>query len=384
MKNRELVSILKARIEEKAPLIQVIIGPRQVGKTTALKTALPKQAKYFTADYPAPLSYEIIEKWWEEAKQSDSKILAIDEVQKIPGWSEVIKKLWDSNKNIKVILTGSSSVFVEKGLRESLAGRFELIRAEHWNYIEAQKIFNMALDDFIEFGCYPGSMSLVADKNRWGNFIRDSIIEPAIGRDLLQLNPVKSPSLLRQVFLLATSLPAQVVSLNKFQGQLTESGTLPTIQTYLQLLSSSFLVSGIEKFSESKFRSRKSTQKIVVHDNALLRAFVQPITKSIDAEMKGRYFENIVGARFLEAGWDVFYWKDRNLEVDYVVNGPNGERWAIEVKSSKTNINELKGLFEFCKINNAYEPCLLSLVQQDFKKIRILDASTILGLHIKH
>ena len=179
-------------------------------------------------------------------------------------------------------------------------------------------------------------------------------------------------------------MPAQIVSLHKLQGQLTEKGTLPTIQTYLALLSSSFLVSAVEKFSLSLFRTKKSIPKIIVHDNALARAFYQPIERSINREIKGRYFENIVGARFLEAGWKVFYWKERNSEVDYIVYGPEGEKWAIEVKSSKAETHELQGVFDFCKKHSDFEPCLLSLIDQKIPKLRSLDVSYVLGLHKKY
>lgn len=378
--NRGLVNALKRRIGEKSPLIQVVIGPRQVGKTTALKAALDGNGIYHSADYPTPLSSEALTKWWDEAEQDKSRLLAVDEIQKITGWSETVKYLWDKSKNMKLIITGSSSLLVEKGLKETLAGRFELIRVEHWNYSEAASVFNLSLRQFIEFGCYPGSIQFLEDRTRWAAFVRDAIVEPAIGRDLLQLYPIENPALIRQIFGAAVSLPAQLISIQKLQGTLQEKGAVPTISHYLSLLAEAFLVTGVQKYSPAQFRARKSIPKLIIHDNALCRAFERPVAEDIDANRFGRYLENSVGARFIEAGWDTYYWKHRDFEVDFVVIGPENQKWAIEVKAGKTSLVELRGLFEFCKEHTEFEPRLISFVDQAIDGICSLDLRKILSL----
>jgi len=378
--NRRLVDLLRSRIAEESPLIQVVLGPRQVGKTTALQTALAGNGVYHTADYPTPLSHDVLLEWWHEAQQSEFKVLAVDEVQKIIDWSETVKYLWDQSKDIKLILTGSSSLLVEKGLKETLAGRFELIRVEHWNFREASEIFNLNLRKFIEFGCYPGSIRFLEDTMRWATFVRDSIVEPAIGRDLLQLYPIDNPALMRQIFGTAVSLPAQLISSNKLQGTFQEKGTAPTISHYFSLLAEAFLVTGVQKYSGSQFRSRKSIPKIIVHDNALCRAFERPVQQALSAERFGRYFENAIGARFIEAGWETYYWKHRDHEVDFVVIGPDQQKWAIEVKSGPVSRDNLSGLIEFCKLYPEFEPQLLSLEGQKLQGIKSLDPVEILSL----
>ena len=378
---RYIDDLLKARLSEENPLIQVVIGPRQIGKTTAIKSFLSSSGDYHSADSPTPLRFEEIQNWWSQALTKKKPLLAIDEVQKIQGWSEVIKKLWDGAIiKPKLILSGSAALTIEKNLKETLAGRFELIRANHWTFLEAQNIFKMNLKEYIEFGCYPGSERFRKDLDRWGEYVRDSIVEPAIGRDIMQLHPVENPALFRQVFLLATQLPAQIVSLNKLQAQLQDRGAMATIQHYLNLLNAGFLITGVQKFSESGFRAKASPPKVIVHDNALLRAFERPISKKLTPSQFGHYFENSVGARFLEAGWNVSYWKDRSLEVYFIVNGPSGEKWSIEVKSAKVTKNELKGLSEFCKRNPDYEPCLISFVDQKMDGIKSLSCKSILSL----
>lgn len=361
-------------------MIQVVIGPRQVGKTTALKAVLGGSGVYHSADYPTPLSSEVLINWWGEAEQDKSRLLAIDEIQKITDWSETIKYLWDKSNNMRLIITGSSSLLVEKGLKETLAGRFELIRVEHWNFSEAAKVFNLSLHQFVEFGCYPGSIQFMHDRARWGAFVRDAIVEPAIGRDLLQLHPIENPALMRQIFGAAVSLPAQLISAQKLQSTLQEKGTVPTISHYLSLLAEAFLVTGVQKYSPAQFRARKSVPKLIVHDNALCRAFERPVIEDIDAVKFGRYFENTVGARFIEAGWDTYYWKHRDFEVDFVVVGPENQKWAIEVKTGKTTLAELRGLFEFCKEHPQFEPRLISLVDQEINGVSSLNPRDILSL----
>ncbi len=380
MKNRKLVQLLRRRLAEKEPLIQVLVGPRQIGKTTMLKAILGAGDQYYSADESIPITSDALSIWWKQAQKKTSGILAIDEIQKIPDWSHVVKSLWDKGPKLKVVLTGSSALLMEKGLKESLAGRFELIRAEHWNYSEAKSIFGLNLKKYIEFGCYPGAYRFLTDSNRWANYIQDSIVEPVLGKDLLQLHPVENPALLRQVFGLAIRLPAQIISLQKLQGQLQKRGSIPTLQHYLNLLSQSFLVSSLEKYTPSVIRRKKSSPKLIVHDNGLMRAFERPVEANLSSERFGRYFENSIGARFIEAGWNVFYWKERSLEVDFIVIGPNDEHWALEVKSNQCHRKDIRGVEIFCKRYPEFEPQLISLVGQKFNDISSLKPDDILSL----
>ncbi len=381
MQIRNIQHTLEQRIAETGGLIQIVIGPRQVGKTTAVKGALAERGIYFSADSPSVIPVKIISDCWNQALESKDSILAIDEIQKIPGWNEEIKRLWDNGPKLqKVILTGSASLLLEKGLTESLAGRFEIIHAEHWNAKEAEQVFQQSLESFIEFGCYPGANQFLNNIERWSAYIRDSIVEPAIGRDILQLHPVENPALLREILGVATALPAQIISLQKIQGQLQSKGAVTTVSNYLKLLSKAFLVTGVQKYTPNLFTSRQSSPKLVLHDNAILRAFERPVNSGLSKEKFGRYLENAIGARFIESNWEVYYWRERDYEVDYVVIGPNNEHWAIEVKSGEYSDKDLSGLRRFCSLNPEFSPKVISLQARKNSKVEEIAASEILSL----
>lgn len=344
----ELVGMLK----DKANLIQVIIGPRQVGKTTLALQLLQRwkgPKLYETADQPGTPSLHWLENVWQQARvlpvqKGVSSLLIIDEIQKIPHWSDLVKKLFDEDKivkqNLRVVLLGSSSLLVQKGLQESLAGRFELHRHYQWSYNECREAFGLTLKEFLFFGGYPGGLAIRKDPIRWARYIRDSLIETVLAKDILLMSPISKPALLRQSFSLATSHPAQILSYQKMLGTLTDAGNVTTIASYLKLLSAAFLVLPLERYSGTVIKKRGSIPKIIIFDNALISA-MNNLTKddvTADPTLRGRLVENIVGAKIWttveKQGGELFYWRERDREVDFVVQ-IGRKILAIEVKSGE-------------------------------------------------
>src|SRR3990167_1448219 len=233
------------------PPVQVILGPRQVGKTTAI-LHYSKEWKgktfYHTADRVSPPDALWLEKQWKEARGEisprDRCLLIFDEVQKITRWSEVVKKCFDEDHrkklSLRVVLLGSSSLLVQRGLTESLAGRFEIIPFPHWSFSECRDCFDISFDEYVFYGGYPGALQILLDSGhdgeRWSAYVRDTLIETVLNKDILLLTPVTKPALFRQVFSLGCLHPAEVLSLNKMLGQLQEAGNASTIASYLRLL----------------------------------------------------------------------------------------------------------------------------------------------------
>lgn len=354
------------RMKEPRRFIQVVMGARQIGKSTVVKQVLQDldmPYRLFSADnVPATNSAWISDCWaavrsLKESRGWESVVLAIDEIQKIANWSEVVKKEWDDDTfhdcNIKVLLLGSSRVLLEKGLSESLAGRFEEIRMSHWSYQEMKECFGFSLDQYLFYGGYPGAAALIGDEDRFSQYIQSAIIEATINKDILMDTPIGKPALLRQTFELGAAYSGELLSFNKMLGSLQDAGNTVTLAGYVNLLGESGLLCGLQKFSVDMARRRASIPKFQVYNNALKMvysplAFEQAI---LDRRSWGRIFESGIGAYLVSQAFvhrfEVFYWRERTDEVDFVLR-KKGSVIAIEVKSNAEK--KAEGLDKFRKL----------------------------------
>lgn len=369
---RHKVLLYSRLVNEKRQFIQVVLGPRQVGKTTMvdqiLKTvAIPSH--YASADGISSDQQVWISQQWEIArlqlKQSgkNESLLVFDEIQKLENWSESVKREWDSDTrsgaNLKVVLLGSSRVLLQRGLTESLAGRYETIYMGHWSFAEMEQAFGYDADQFIWFGGYPGAASLVQDERRWKQYVLDSLIEASISRDIIMLTRVDKPALMRRLFVLGCQYSGQILSFNKILGQLLDAGNTTTLSNYLQMLDTAGLLCGIEKYCPDLIRQRSSSPKFQVYNTALMSA--QSEMAFMEARMKpdlwGRWVESAIGAHLVNSSRDedftVHYWRDRNDEVDFVIER-HGKVVAIEVKSGarikKAGLEVYQKRFPGCKV----------------------------------
>jgi len=367
MFKRNIFNILLNRIHEPRRFIQVLAGPRQVGKTTIARQvmeAVSIPVHFATADEPTLRDHTWIAQQWEIARlkinhknKNKDALLILDEAQKVSEWSEIIKRLWDEDTHsrlpLKVVLLGSSPLLVQRGLTESLAGRFEIIPVTHWSYAEMRDAFGWNLEQYILYGGYPGAAGLIENHERWARYIIDSLIETTISRDILLLTRVDKPALLRRLFQLCCDYSGQVFSYQKMLGQLHDAGNTTTLAHYLDLLNGAGLIAGLSKFSGKHVRQRASSPKIQALNTALMSA---PSNLSFEAAQHdrdywGRLIESAVGAHLVNSSRgkniEVFYWLERNQEVDFVLlSGKN--LIAIEVKSGGKK-QRFPGMNAFCK-----------------------------------
>ena len=363
MYKRAEYQLIKNRLEERRKFIQVVMGARQIGKSTVVKQVLKDldaPYQFFSADNVPATNSNWISDCWDAVrslKKSNgwgSVILVIDEIQKIANWSEAVKKEWDDDtfhdRDIKVLLLGSSRVLLEKGLSESLAGRFEQIRMSHWSYGEMKECFGFSLDQYLYYGGYPGAASLIDDTDRFQQYIQSSIIEATINKDILMDTPISKPALLRQTFELGAAYSGSLLSLNKMLGALQDAGNTATLAGYINLLNDSGLLGGLQKYSIDTARRKASIPKLQVYNNALKTVyspltFEQAIT---DRKAWGHIFESGIGAYLISQSFvhrfEVFYWRERNDEVDFILR-KKGSVVAIEVKSNAEKRTE--GLEKF-------------------------------------
>lgn len=367
-------------------LLQIITGPRQVGKTTSAIQIADKwkgPVVNATADSPLPPGPEWIRAQWnmaltwakKSAVEKTSVLLVLDEVQKVKGWSEIVKELWDiecrEKQGINVIILGSSSLLLQKGLSESLAGRFFLHRCTHWTCNEMQLVFSWDMDQWIFYGGYPGAAPLIENEQTWSQYVTDSLIETVLAKDVLQLQTVAKPALLRHLFMLAVAHPAQILSYNKMLGHLQDAGNTTTLSHYIRLLESAFMVSGLELFRQGISAKRGSSPKLIIWNNSLINAIYGQPFENIrqDYSKWGRLIENAVGAHLLNhlAGlpYSVSYWRKGMQEVDFVVRTPRN-LWALEVKSGKSG--NPKGLAAFCGLYPDAKPLTLGSRGMSFEE----------------
>lgn len=387
---------LKQRLAEPVRFINILAGPRQVGKTTIIRDLIPPASPhgyYISVDEEAEVSIssinntsstisppqkkdaEWLRHYWREARdravkwaeisplnnasaQNQPYIFAIDEIQKIDQWSDVVKGLWDedraNNHNMHVVLLGSAPLLIQKGLSESLAGRYELMTISHWGFTEMQEAFDFSFEEYIYFGGYPGSATLIHDESRWRGYVRESLIQPNIEKDIVQMVRIKNPVLLKQLFELGCHYSGQELSLTKMIAQLNEAKHTVTLADYLQLLTQAKLLAGLHKYSAREVRKRNSVPKLIVFNTALMSA-IQDYTfaeAQADRSYWGRLVESSVGAHLLntcDSDTNVHYWRDGSNEVDFVLTSGR-KLTAIEVKSS-ANPGRIQGLELFAQRN---------------------------------
>ncbi|HOX32926.1 MAG TPA: ATP-binding protein [Spirochaetales bacterium] len=350
--NRPQAIILAERLRRERQCLQVLSGPRQVGKTTLAKQVGEKLGmpfRYASADESALRGAEWIVNQWREARAAAASsdiggLLALDEIQKIPLWAETVQRLWDedsaSGSRLRILLLGSAPSTIIEGLEEHLAGRYDVLNLRHWSFAEMQDAFGWNVEQYIFYGGYPGAAIFVSDPERWFHYLRDSLIDTTIARDILLLFRVYKPTLLRRQFELACRYSGQVLSYTKMLGQLREAGNTTTLTHYLELLSDAGIVAVIPKYAGDAERKRGSSPKLQVMNNALMVAQLgRPFEESRrDEEYWGRLVESAVGAHLVNeaaiGNCNLYYWRDGNYDVDFVVE-IGGSLLPIEVRSGR-------------------------------------------------
>lgn len=372
MYRRKISTVLQQRLMGPRSFIQVVMGPRQTGKTTAIKQAVKAcglPCRVASTDSSRELAGDWIDLEWRQARQLTSNgsraILVLDEIQKVTGWSETVKALWDEDSwndtELLVVLSGSSSLLLGSGLTESLAGRFELLRSTHWSLSEMSEAFGYSFEDYLMFGGYPGAAILKSDVNRWREYMRDSIVESTISRDVLQMEDVRKPALMRALFELGAQYSAQEISYRKLLGQLDDKGNTDIVRHYLDLLSKAGMMSGLQKYDAKQVRSRASSPRLLVHDPSLMFSMWRGAGDLLaDSALRGHLVETAVGARLIARaqteGFELYWWREGNLEVDFVAKRGDDALAAIEVKSGRVSKS---GMTEFLAQNPQAKPMIV-------------------------
>jgi predicted AAA+ superfamily ATPase len=387
-------AIIQKRLQdEPRRFVQVVYGPRQVGKTTLVRQVIKDMnaPNTLVAADAVPASDRIwIAQQWEKARVNRAKnpevpyLLVIDEVQKIDNWSEQVKAEWDrdtaEDRDIRVVLLGSSRLMLQQGLTESLAGRFESLYLGHWSYLEMKEAFGLTAEEYIWYGGYPGAITLKEDEDRWKNYVRDALLETSISKDILMLTRVDKPALMRRLFEIGSAYSGQVLSFTKIMGQLSDAGNTTTLANYLMLLNEAGLLAGLEKYSPNLVRKRSSPPKFMVHNTAIMSGVSNETQETLLADHRawGRWVESAVGAHlvnqaFKEKKLTIYYWRESNDEVDFVVEY-NKRIISLEVKTAK--VGSLAGLNAFASQYHPEKSLVIGtdgIPWQEFLQMNVLD-----------
>lgn len=344
---REFVGMLGRRLSEPHSLIQAVMGPRQVGKTTGIKqclASLGRPAVYVSADERLAPDHRWLREQWQKALLLPAHaILAVDEIQKVSRWQEVLKDLWDNHnsRRISVVVLGSSSFEIQQGMKESLAGRYEELAVPHWNADESRQV-GVSFDQYLVFGGYPASYRFIKDSDRWQSYLHDSIIENVLNKDIFRLRPLAKPMLFRQFLEIIRAYPCQEISYTKLLGQLQDKGNVELVKHYLFLLECAFLYKGLEKYSRKEHLKKGSSPKILPLCPALC-TYSGSIPGWREPDRAGRLFESLVGAALFRLPGRLYYWRDGRHEVDFVYE--HEQVFAIEVKTGRKRMGDGMGAF---------------------------------------
>ena len=365
MYKRREFDLIRSRLLEPRHFLQLVLGPRHVGKTATVRQVLAdleKPCLYISADDAPGASPPWLSRCWEtariEANRTADKeiVLVIDEVQKIPNWTEAVKKEWDSDtwhdRKIKVLLIGSPQARFRSDLTEALAGRFEEIRMTHWSYGEMREAFGMGLDEYVWFGGYPGAALHLPDEEGWRSAVRDAVVDSVLQRDILEDNRIANVSLLKRTLELGIERSGSVLSLTRFLAELQDGGNVATVAGYLEKLHQSGLLGTLPKYSADVVRRRASIPKFQVHNNALFAALSGRTFAEArrDPVFWDRCVISAVGAHLMtesaRKGFELSYWKDGRYEVDFVLR-LRGKLLALQVQSGYAK--NTRGLDKFCE-----------------------------------
>jgi predicted AAA+ superfamily ATPase len=347
---RAFVKTLANRLREKDVLIQAVLGPRQVGKTTGVKQCLSQvkaQSLYVSADeLVAPSAHWLLEQWQRALLLPRRSILVIDEIQKVDRWQEALKNLWDNHntKGLRVVVLGSSSFEIQQGMKESLAGRYEVLRVHHWDAAESKQV-GISFEQYVLQGGYPGSYRYRKDVGRWQAYVRDSIIENILNKDIFRLRPLAKPVLFRQFLEIIRAYPCQEISYTKLLGQLQDRGNVELVKHYLFLLECAYLYRGLEKYSRKEYLKKSSSPKILPLCPALC-TYAGSSALWREPDYFGHLFEVAVGSALNRLPGKLYYWREGKDEVDFVYEGEH--LFAIEVKSGKRRTGKGLNAFQNC------------------------------------
>ncbi|MBI3051271.1 ATP-binding protein [Candidatus Woesearchaeota archaeon] len=372
------------------PQILAFTGLRRVGKTTlmlkiaedAIQAGLDaKNVVYFSFDEFKGTELRRLVSEYEDLMERDFRngkyLLLLDEIQKLENWENQLKGIYDTfGKSIKIIVSGSESLFIRRKSKETLAGRIFSFKVQPLSFREFlsfrgasmkpqglyQKELSRLLDEYLLTLGFPELLN-VKDKEIIRKYIKEAIVEKVIFRDMQQLFKIRDISLIESLLNIFMDEPGQLTALPDLSKELGVSRQ--TLSSYLTYLEESFLIRKSYNYSRNR---RKTERKLKKYYPAIISA---ELLFREDDISKGKVFEWLIVTQLSAE----YFWRDPyKNEVDMVLAGD--KPMPVEIKYGKT---DFKGVLAFMKKFKVDEGMIITknLEQKhaiDGKKISVMPA----------
>jgi hypothetical protein len=352
MINRFIINLLRDEIGQ--PQIDIILGPRQVGKTTLLKQ-LREYCKqrglktgFFDLEQPQVLAeFNAPDKAVIDKIRSAGDVVFIDEFQYIENASKIFKAIFDSPQKTKIVCSGSSSLEIHKHLRESLAGRRFLFRVYPLRYSEiTAHIKNHTLDMYLRYGGMP-ALTHTDSQERKQNILME-LLGSYILKDVKSLIKEENVKAFNHLLYLLAERQGSTISVHSLAGQINMSSK--AVNRYLDILEETYVNFRVHSFSNNLGNELKKSCKTYLYDLGIRNAILKDFSGISDRPDKGVLLESFVFLKLkasLLPNMDIRFWRTKEGdEVDFVLV-IDRKPIPIEVKSTMSTAEIPRGMRKF-------------------------------------
>lgn len=352
MINRLILNKLKEEFDQ--PEICILLGPRQVGKTTLLR-ALEKYAAhsnlsttFFDLEQPQVLAefnlppQDIIEKI-----QNAGKVIFIDEFQYLENASKIFKAIYDSNAKIKLFCSGSSSLEIHRHLKESLAGRRILFRLYPLSYSEIKsQEKDYSLNQYLCYGGMPALTQTSAEKRK--QVLLSELLSAYILKDVKSLVKEENVRAFNHLLYLLAQHQGSLLSLHSLANEINMS--FKAVNRYLDILEQTFVCFRVHSFSHNLGNELKKSSKAYLFDLGIRNAVLRDFSSAAKRQDRGALLESFVFLKLqtmLGPNRELKFWRTKEgHEVDFILL-TNRVPLPIEVKSRMEKLEIPAGLRRF-------------------------------------
>lgn len=333
---RTHVQALLSRLSLPSPAVQAVVGPRQVGKSTLIRQVLEKLEAPTVFLSCKSVQYRQtgwIHKEWEIArllaKHHGHCVIAVDDAQRLPGWAPLLCQLHkedlEQQRDIRIVITGSSELELLQQLKDKFPQSHEVIRAGYWTYPEMRCAFNWGIEQYLFYGGLPRSGDEPSDDETWLNWIRELMFDNLLKEDVKAVAPAQNHEAIFDYFKVSSVHSGNIMSYAQLAQKLPFTVKPTTLANYQKVLSRAGISNGLARIQDGGEISRSGSPKLQLSSNAWLTGMMNSRFDKLRSQgvIWKQVFKSAVGAHLLnfaqENAYSVHYWFDRQHRVDFVL-----------------------------------------------------------------